>query len=162
MAFFSTAGSKVSIGTALPIKSADFVAADFTAIVYQAIGGLEAIGSVGDASEAITQELISEARIKTMKGTRNAGTMELVMAIDYADAGQLALIAAEKTTYDYAFKIEFNDKPSSGAAPKNSTRQFIGKVMSAVEALDTANNVMKMTVSIAVNSNIVRTDASAS
>jgi hypothetical protein len=160
MPFFATAGSKVFIGGALDMKSTDFVAADFTSQTWVEIKNLEAIGSFGDTSEAIAQDIIGEGRTKTIKGTRNAGTMELVMAIDYADAGQIAVIAAEKTTADYAFKVEFNDKPASGASPKNSTRMFIGKVMSAGEALDSANNVMKMTASVAVNSNVVRTNAS--
>lgn len=161
MPFFATAGTKVSIGGTLDMKSADFVVGDFSAITWVEIKGLENIGSLGDQAQAITQSIIGEARDKTIKGTRNAGTMEMVCALDYADAGQLAAIAAEKTPYDYAFKVELNDKPATGASPKNSLRYFIGKVMSARDAIDQANNVTKLQISVAINSNIVRVAASA-
>jgi hypothetical protein len=161
MPFFATAGSKVYIGGVLDAKSTDFVVGDYSAVTWVEIKGLDTIGSLGDTSQAIVQSIIGEARDKTIKGTRNAGTMELVAAIDYADAGQLAAIAAEKTPYDYAFKVEFNDKPAAGASPKNSTRQFVGKVMSASEAYDSANTVMKLNISVAINSNVVRVAASA-
>ncbi|WP_296435586.1 MULTISPECIES: hypothetical protein [unclassified Rhizobium] len=161
MTIYSTANSKVFIGTALPPKNADFVAADFTSITWTEIANLESIGSFGDTSSEITFDDIGKGRTQKLKGTRNAGNMDLVMGIDYQDAGQIAVLAAEKTPNDYAFKIEFNDKPATGASPKNSQRLFIGKVMSAGEALDNANSVMKLTASIGINSNIVKVAASA-
>lgn len=155
MPFFATAGSKVYIGAALAMKSADFVEADFTTALASAveIKGLDTIGSFGDTATAVTQPIIGEGRDKTVKGTRSAGNMELVAAIDYADPGQIALLAAEKTIHDYAFRVVFNDAPPGGTP---SERLFIGKVMSANEQLDQANNVMKLNASIAINSNVVR------
>lgn len=156
MSLFATAGSKVFIGGVLAMKSDDFVFADFNAQAWTQIKGLDQIGTFGDASQAITQSIIDEARDKTIKGTRNAGTMELVANIDYGDAGQLALIAAEKTPYDYAFKVVFNDAPAGGTP---SERYFVGKIMSAAEALNQANNSMMLNSSVAINSNIVRVAA---
>lgn len=158
MPFFATAGSKVYIGGALSMKSADFVVGDFSGETWTEITEIDSIGSFGDTASPVTQSIIGEGREKTIKGTRNAGTMELVAAIDYADAGQLAVIAAEKTIYDYAFKVEFNDAPAGGTP---SVRYFIGKVMSASEQLDSANNVMKLNTSISINSNVVRVAAAA-
>lgn len=160
MTIYSTAGAKVFVGAAKASQTTDFVAADFTGESWTEIGSLESIGSVGDTSSEITFDDISKARTLKLKGSRNAGNMELVAGINYSDAGQIAMIAAEKTPNDYAFKIEFNDKPATGASPKNSQRLFIAKVMSAAEALDTANSVMKVTFSLGVNSNIVRVNAS--
>ncbi|KQU81282.1 hypothetical protein ASD00_35195 [Ensifer sp. Root31] len=161
MPIFTTANSKVFIGEPLAAKNADFVVADFADIDWTEIGGLENIGSVGDTSAEVTFDDIGKGRTQKLKGTRNAGNCELVMGIDYADPGQIALIAAEKTPHDYAFKIEFNDKPAAGASPKNSQRLFIAKVMSAAEALEQANNVMKFNATLGVNSNVVRVNASA-
>lgn len=160
MTIYSTAGSKVFIGGAMPAQTADFVAADFADEVWVQIGSLESIGSLGDVSAEITFDDIGKARTSKLKGSRNAGNMELVAGTDYSDPGQLALLAAEKSPHDFAFKIEFNDKPE-GASPKNSQRLFIAKVMSAAEALDTANSVMKLNASLGINSNIVRVNASA-
>lgn len=82
--------------------------------------------------------------------------MEVVCGLDYSDAGQIALVAAEKEIHDYAFKLVLNDAPAGGTP---SERCFIAKVGSAVEALDTANNVMKLNASLWVNSNVVKVNA---
>jgi hypothetical protein len=156
MTVYATAGATLEIGGVLEQKSGDFVLADFSSITWVAVKELEALGSLGDTSQAITFASIEDKRERTIKGTRNAGTMEVVMGIDYNDGGQLALIAAEKTIHDYAFRVTFNDAPAGGTP---SQRLFIAKVMSQSEQLDSANNVMKLTASLAVNSNVVRVAA---
>lgn len=162
MPIVATGGTKVFIGGPLPPKSADFVAGDFEDEIWVEIGSMEDAGTFGDTSTEITFDDIGKNRTQKLKGTRNAGNLELVCGIDYADPGQIALIAAEKTPHDYAFMVEFNDKPAAGASPKNSKRYFIAKVMSASEALSTANNVMKLNATLGINSNIVHVSASAS
>lgn len=160
MAIYSTAGSKLFIGDVLAQQTDDFEAADFSSVTWVEIKQVETLGAFGDAAQSISINLIGEAREKVLKGSRSAGTMEVTCAHDFSDAGQAAVIAAEKTPYDYAFKVEFADKPSTGASPKNSTRRFIGKVMNATEQLEGANNVTKLVFSLSINSNIVKTDAS--
>jgi hypothetical protein len=159
MTIYATAGSKLHIGGAKDQQSADFTSSDFSAETWTEIKSLEGLGSLGDTSQAITVDLIDQQRQKTLKGTRNAGTMEVVCAIDPADAGQIAAIAAEKSKSDYAFRLVLNDAPSSGSSPTPSERLFIAKVMSASEQFDQANNEMKLNISLAVNSNIVRVAA---
>jgi len=113
---------------------------------------------VFDTAEEISFTAIGDSRTRRLKGSRNAGTMEVIMGIDYADAGQIALIAAEKAKENYSFKVEFNDAPVGGTP---SERLFVAAVGSASEALDTADNVMKLNASLWVNSNVVRVDAAA-
>lgn len=156
MAIYATNGSKLYIGAALAAKSSDFVEADFTSQTWVEIGETEGLGSVGDASTEITFDAISSARTRRLKGTRNAGMMEVVCGIDYEDAGQIALLAAEKTPHDYAFRLVLNDAPPGGTP---SERLFVAKVGTAVEALDTANSVMKLNATLWVNSNVVKIDA---
>jgi hypothetical protein len=132
------------------------VESDFSSETWVQIKELEALGSLGDAAEEITFSAIGEARTKRLKGSRASPPMELVCGLDYSDAGQTAAIAAEKEIHDYAFKVEFNDAPEGGTP---SERYFIAKVASASEAYDTANSVMKLNVSLWVNSNVVRVDA---
>jgi hypothetical protein len=153
MPLYATAGCKLYIGGVLDQKSADFAEADFAAVVWVQIKSLESMGSLGDTSNGVSIDLIDEGRTKTLKGTRSAGNMEIVCGLDAADAGQIAAIAAEKTPYDYAFKVELNDKPAGGT---NGTRLFIAKVMSQAEVYDAANNVRKQNLTLAVNSNVVR------
>lgn len=153
---FATAGSKVYIGQSISPKSSDFTAADFSGESWTEISWVENIGSFGDKSAEITFDAIGETRTQKLKGTRNAGTMALVVGIDYGDVGQIALRAAEATPNDYAFKVQFNDAPLGGTP---SLRYFIAKVMSAEEQLDSANSVVKLNAGLGINSNIVRVSA---
>lgn len=155
---FAVSGSKLYIGGQLAAKSADFVEADFAAESWVEVGWLETIGQFGDESNEITFNAIGEGRTQKLKGTRNAGTMEVVAGVDYEDAGQIALRAAEAEPNDYAFRVEFNDAPEGGTA---SFRYFIAKVMSAREQLDGANNVIRVNTSLGINSNVVRVAATA-
>lgn len=151
MAIFATAGAKFYIGG--PLNGPVVTTTSFTGITWVEVQRLENLGSVGDTSEEITFDEIGVNRRQKLKGTRDAGTMEVVAGIDYDDLGQAAVLAAEATPNDYAFRIVFNDAPAGGTP---SERRFVGKVMSVSEQLDTANNVMKLNMRVAVNSNVVR------
>lgn len=153
---YATAGMQIHIGGVLAQKSSDFVEADFSSESWTEITGHVNLGSLGDAAEEITSEHIVDARTKRLKGTRSSPPMELVVDINPEDDGQIALIAAEKEIHDYAFKLTFNDAPEGGTP---SERLFIAKVASITEQFDTANTVMRMNVTLWVNSNVVRVDA---
>lgn len=152
MGIFATAGAKVYIGASMAAQSADFVEGDFSGQSWVEIAWLENIGAFGDESSEVTFDAIGEGRTQKLKGTRNAGNLELVAGIDYTDSGQAALRAAQGTPLDYAFKVEFNDAPEAGTP---SLRYFIAKVMSAREELAGANNVMKLSATLGINSNVV-------
>lgn len=154
MSLYPVAGSKLYIGGVLADKATDFVAADFTSQTWTLIDGWEQMGAIGDTAQIITTSLINRGRDIKQKGTRNAGSMQNVFAIVPADAGQIALIAAEKTVSNYAFKVEFPDTPV-GDAPTPSQRLFVGLVTSAQEAGGEANTVMKLNATIEINGNIV-------
>ena len=163
MTIYATNGAKLYIGPVLAQKSVDFVRADFpaaNATTWKEIGETESLGTVGDTSAEISFDSISAARTRRLKGTRNAGTMEVICGIDYADPGQIDVLAAEKTIHDYAFRLVLDDAPA-GAGAKPSERLFIAKVASVAEALDSANSVMKLNISLWVNSNVVKVNASA-
>lgn len=158
MTIYATAGSKLFIGGPLAAKSSDFILADFSGqtALWKEIGETEGLGTVGDSATEIAFEGIAAGRTRRLKGTRNAGSMDVVCGIDYEDEGQQALIAAEKTIHDYAFKLELNDAPAGGTP---SERYFVAKVASVAEAYDSANSVMKLNSSLWVNSNVIRVDA---
>lgn len=158
MAIYAANGAKLFLGAALAAKSVDFVLEDFDDQVWGEVKELESLGQAGDTSAEITFDSIGEGRTKRLKGTRNAGSMDIVCGLDADDAGQTALVAAEKTAYDYAVKVVLNDAPSGGTP---STRYFIAKIASAVEVMDAANNVLKLNVSLWVNSNIVKVNRAA-
>lgn len=157
---FATAGMQIHIGAAaMAFTGTDFTASDFTSVSWTGIGGHTNLGSAGDTSELITSNQIARARTRKAKGTRNAGSMELVCDLDYADAGQIALIAAEKTIHTYPFRLTLNDAPAGGTP---SLRYFVALVMSQSEQYDEANSVMKLNATLEIDSNIVRVAAAPS
>lgn len=154
---FATSGSKLYVGQSLATKSTNFVVADFNTQSWVEVGFVETIGAFGDEASSVTFDSIGQSRTYKLKGNRNAGDLAVVCAINYTDQGQATLRGAETVPNNYAFKVAFNDMPSGGSTP--SLRYFIGLIMTAREQLDGANNVMKLNTTIAINSNIVRTNA---
>lgn len=113
MTIYPTNGSRLFIGgpITIPAQDTDFTEALFAGQTYAEVGEVENLGSLGDTSAQIVFSSVNANRDRTLKGTRNAGTMEVVCGVDYADPGQLALIAAERTNFSYAFKVVANDAP---------------------------------------------------
>lgn len=155
---FATAGSTLYIGAELPAQTEDFELADFASQSWVQVSWMETIGEFGDEAARIAFDAIEQGRTIKLKGNRDAGDMQVTCGVDYEDAGQIAMRAAEQTPNNYAFKVVFDDAPVAGTP---SERYFIALVMSVREILDTANNVIKQRTTIGVNSNIVRVNAAA-
>lgn len=154
MPIFATAGAKLFIGG--PLNGPLVTESSFSGITWVEVKRLETLGAIGDTSEPVTFDDIGEARRIKLKGVRDAGTMEVVAGIDYSDAGQEDVLEAEASPNSFAFKIQFNDAPAGGTP---SLRLFVAHVLSASEQLDTASSVMKLNMSLGVNSNVVRVAA---
>lgn len=163
MALYPVSGCKFFISDE-PVeeKDTDWVEADFSAIDWVEVSKWVQFGAMGDTAALISTDLISEGRTKKQKGTRNAGSMENVFAVDATNTGQLALIAAEASKNNFAFKMVLNDAPAVGGAPKPSERKMIGLVMSANEQGGAANTIRNLSATVEINSNIVRKAAAAS
>ncbi|KIX18483.1 MULTISPECIES: hypothetical protein [unclassified Paracoccus (in: a-proteobacteria)] len=156
MTIYTTAGTRLYIGGPLAAKSSDFEAADFASQMWVEIDETEGLGSAGDTSSEVTFDGINSGRTRRLKGTKNAGTMEVVCGLDPADPGQIALVAAERAKGDYAFRVVLADAPAGGTP---SERMFVAQVGSASETYDSANSVMKFNATLWINSNIVKIDA---
>lgn len=149
MTVFSSAGIKVSIG---PVADAtvDSVG-EFAALSYTQIGEVETIGEFGDTSNTIVFTGISDSRTTKVKGSRNAGGFTVTMARDTADAGQIALRAAEKTKFDYAVKIEYSDA-SAGSPSQNSIQYFRAKVMSLTDNIGGVDDITRASAQFEITS----------
>lgn len=114
------AGSKFYIGTApVNVPDTDVTAADFASVSWIEVGQYETAGSTGDAAENIATNLINRRRTYNQKGTRQAPQRTDQFALNPDDPGQIALIAAEKTGYNYPFRVVFPQ--ASAPAPKSAT-----------------------------------------
>jgi hypothetical protein len=144
----TTAGSKLHIGSApMAFTGTDKVLASFSGVDWIEIKG---------HTELVSSNQIGISRTRKAKGTRNAGAKTIIMDFDPADPGQIALLAAEKESYSYPFRIILNDAPAGGTP---SERYFIAFVMSHEEQLGEANNAVKLVVVLEIDSNIVRVAA---
>ncbi len=115
---YPVAGAKIFMGPAVSNvpDDADINEALFSSTVFTEIKGWQTMGAIGDAAALITESIISSGRDWKGKGTRNAGSMQNNFVILPEDDGQIALIAAEKTDYNYPFKLAFDDAPPAKTA----------------------------------------------
>jgi len=151
---FPVAGARFYVSTLpFPEQSADVTIPSFGSVTWIEVLKWTQMGAYGDTAQLITADLIGEGRTKKMKGTKNAGSMANVFALDNTNSGQQKLIAAAADDENYAFKIELTDK-GTGVGATNSLREFYGLVMSAQEAGGGANTVQTLNVTIEINSNI--------
>jgi hypothetical protein len=153
---YSVAGCKIFIGGVKSFQPADFVESDFSSEVWTQIDGWTQMGAIGDQAQLITASFIGVGRDKKVKGTRNAGSMQNVFVVDDQDAGQIALIAAEQSNKNFAFRIDLNDATNGGQPSK---RLFIALVTTVQEAGGEANTIRNLNATLEINSNFVRVAA---
>lgn len=144
----SAAGAKVYIG---PVTAAATVSA-YAALTYTEIGGIESISEFGDTAGQITFTGLGDNRVQKLKGAHDAGDITVVAAWDPRDAGQVAARAAAATKFGYAIKVVFEDSPDSNDT--DSTFYFHAKVMSAKKSVGGANDVLKETYALGIDTAI--------
>lgn len=147
MSFNVAAGTKLFISTA-PIDSKAALAA-YTAATWTEVKGIEDLGEFGDEAEVVTFTTLEDSRVRKLKGTSNAGAIELVVGRDAFDPGQIALRAATKTRDTYGFKIELDDAPAAG---EPSTFYMAALVMSGRLSVGEANDVVRQTFNLEIDS----------
>ena len=157
MGITTTAKTKVSIGTTAPFSTATAYAGD----TWTAIANIMDVGEAGSEAEIVVGKFVDQDYVRKLKGSRDNGTVELVVARDSADAGYAALVAAEQTSFSYNFKIELNDRPAAGASPKNSIFYFSALVASRKNSFNDADSIVQTTFSLAISGAILEVLASA-
>jgi hypothetical protein len=162
MAIYSMKGAKLYIGAAVAMQSGPMEESDFTTPLSGKleVKEPEALGMASEEFAETAFENVTDGTVRVLKGARKGGMIEFTHGADYADPGQLAVRAAFEAETDFAFEVEWADKPSAGASPKNSRRLFIGKVMKLSDGGEGVA-VGKLTFGVQLNSNVVAVNASA-
>ncbi len=117
----------------------------------------ENLGDVGDTAETVSFTTIGRNRVRKLKGPRNAGSQTVVVGRDPLDDGQEALIDAEKTDFNYPFKVQLNDAPSAGYT--NSVLYYAGLVTSRPTNMGPNAQVTTRTFTIEVNTSVLEVAA---
>lgn len=148
----TAAGAKLYLG---PVAAASVnTLGAFQALVYTEVGEIESLGEFGDQATEITFTSLGDRRVRKFKGSFNAGTLALTLGRDPSDSGQAALVAAAAQDDDYAVKITLNDE-GNGSPQNPTTFYFRGKVMGYTANIGNAENVVRSTVNIGINSAII-------
>jgi hypothetical protein len=148
----TASGAKLFIGGTTP--AATLVA--FAALTWVEVGEIEDLGELGDESESVEFVALSDARKRKLKGPRDAGSMQVQCGDDPLNAGQIAMVAAEASPLAYNFKVVLNDAITVGGVGSN--QYFRGKVFSKRRNVGQANNVVKRTFNIGVDTVVLETD----
>ena len=157
MGITTTAKTKVSIGTTAAFATAVAYAGD----TWTPIANISDVGEAGSEAEVVIGKFVDQDYVRKLKGSRDNGTMELTVARDASDEGYAALVAAEATSFSYNMKVELNDKPATGASPKNSIFYFNAIVASKKNSFGDADNIVSTTFSLAISGAIIEVAASA-
>lgn len=152
--------AKIYIGTSAAVAWATDAAAltAFEADTYTEITGVEDLGEFGDEANAVEITTLGDSRKRRLKGTNDAGTFDLVCIRNSEDAGQRAAVAAQKVKDAFNIKVIINDAPTGGTP---STFYFRAVVMSAKTGVTSADNPVKVTFSMAINTAILEVVAAA-
>lgn len=155
MTINAATGATLFIGAVQPARN-PILSAYSGDLTYVEVGEIESIGNFGDKSSAINFTSLKDSRVRKLKGPRDAGALALTVGDSPSDAGQLALIAAEATNFEYNFKVVLNDAATVGGTA--SVHYFHGKVMGKELQVGSATNVVKRAFTVDINSPILEVD----
>jgi len=155
------AGSKIYIATAYGTVPANQAA--YEALSWVEVEQTESIGEFGDSTTAVTFTGLGDARVQKLKGSSDAGTLNVVMAFNSAadgspTTGQYLMQQASANTTDdnYRFKVTFNDASTGSPLGDNTTRYFSGQVGTWVEGVPGADDILRVSAEVRINSAIIR------
>lgn len=157
----TASGSTIAIGPATPVTGANEAAiiAAYKALTFVPVGEVQNLGEFGDEANDVTFTSLSDARVRHLKGARDAGVLALVCGRDPLDAGQIALRAAEKTNLAYAIRIIANDAPDETGTPTEF--YFHALVQSAKESYGEADDVVTTAFNLGITTAVFEEEATA-
>lgn len=145
-----TNGAKVFIAPAAATTPAN--AAAYAALTWTEVGLVESYGEYGDSSETVRANILSEGRTRKGKGIKDAGDITVTCLHDATDVGQQAMVAAEGTKFRYPIKLQYDNKLNPTGT--DEMHYFMGKVMSKRNGGAAANDFVRRTFVIAIDSGI--------
>lgn len=159
MAIHANAGSRLFISptpvvpdTINAMNDGDAISFFEAIMDWKEVEEVEDLGTIGDTSEAITFTALGNKRVRKLKGPKDAGTQSVVVGRDPLDDGQEAMIDAEGTDFNYAFKIVLNDNRSANHS--KSVMYYAGMVMSKASNLGNVSNVVRRNFDIGINTGV--------
>lgn len=147
MSVQTAAKSAIHISDATTTASSQ---SDFETETYTKIGSVEDIGEFGSEFSTSNFTAIDDRIVQKFKGTEDPGTIQLQLGLDPDDAGQTQLQTALADDNEYAIKVTLNDA-GTGSPSSPTTYYFRGRVMGLRRQINSAENVVRGTVTIGIN-----------
>jgi len=159
MTVSTAVGSKLYISSAVSTSSTQ---GQYEAETWVEVEQLESIGDFGDTTNPVTFIGLNDARVQKKKGSSDAGTLSVTMAFNEAADGspitgqfQMLTAANNTTSSDYAFKITLNDATTGSPLGTDSTFYFRGQVGSFVRSAPGADEILRVSSEVRINSEIL-------
>lgn len=152
---YPVAGSRFYVGAPVNVVPSDddISASSFASVVWTEVDGWQNMGSIGDSATLISEDIINSGRTIKQKGTKNAGSMQNNFIVLPTDEGQIAMIAAADTPWNYPFRITFDDAPPAASSTVTVTIAGPGVVTWTGHGL-TAGDQVKFTTTGALPTGI--------
>lgn len=116
-AAFANTNSGAKLFVCAEPQPADLDATEFAALTWVAVTAVGSHGETGTTTNILTYDTWDTEVIQKGKGISDAGSPEIEVARIAADPGQVLLRAQAETNFNYAFKVERNDKPNETGTP---------------------------------------------
>ena len=142
------ASTTISISATLPTTFDDDASTGYPSVSYTAIGEVVDFGEFGSQYNLVTHLPIASRQIQKYKGSYNNGTVNVNMARDDDDAGQVIALAALASDNNYSFKITYQDSTDD---------YFAGKVMSFNAGGGNSDTIVMRSMQIEISEAIVTT-----
>jgi hypothetical protein len=139
---FTTAGATIGVVANTP---ATLTKAGFEALTYALVGEVTDFGEFGVVYELVTHNPIGTRRTVKRKGTKNNGSVDMVIGRDRSDAGQIVLLAGAdgvNTDEVHSFEITLQN---------GDKIYFTGQVMSFTDNLGSVNNIVQVGCQIEID-----------
>lgn len=161
MAIQTGANAKLYIATTSGTVPADQAA--YEALTWVECEQTDALGALGDTTAEVTFTGLGDARVQKLKGSSDAGTLDLSMAFNEVAFGSPLtgqghlLVASNDTSSDnYYFKRELGDASTGSPLGTGTTEYASGLVGSFTVSVDGADSIVMLNSQIRVNSSIIR------
>lgn len=159
MSTVTSAFAKVYVGPATTSTGSNVVA-DYTAVgvTWTEVGSVQDLGKFGGDSKEVSYTTLADAETYRLKGTKDSGSFELVVARDPDDDGQAILRTAYADEYaPRRFKVELADMPAGGTS--NTVFYFKAIVQSVQADLGDGSKVITDTYKVGISGAILEVPA---
>lgn len=142
----SLSGAILSISATRP---ATFDSAGYsdTTIVWSLVGHIEDYGNHGMQAQIIEFTAVNDAVVQKLKGSKNYGTMAMMLGDVPGDVGQALIATASESNNKYSARITY----PLGDGEVTAAIHYMDVLVAAREFQDgSVNNVRKLAVSLAI------------